>query len=290
MFDCPELPWPRLQRGKVRELFDLGQQLLMVATDRLSAFDVILSEPIPQKGTILTEMSARWFRATREIVPNHLLSTEIDGLGLPADLRAALAGRSSIVRRARRIDVECVVRGYLAGSAWAEYQARGEVCGVRLPAGLQLSSRLPEPIFTPALKNDVGHDENVPFERVAALVGADTARRLAEFSLALYRFGAERAAQAGIILADTKFEFGWWEGELILIDELFTPDSSRFWPQEAYREGAAIESLDKQPVRDYLSRIGWDKTPPAPPLPPEVVAATSARYAEALRRLRAVLA
>ncbi len=282
---------PLVHRGKVRELFDLRGDLLFVATDRLSAFDVVFAEGIPGKGRVLTELSALWFAATEHIVPNHLITTDVDALGLdlPADVRARLAGRVMLGRRTERVDVECVVRGYLAGSGWAEYQRTGEVLGNPLPAGLQLNDRLPEPIFTPALKVDDGHDENVPFAEVEARYGPDLAAKLRDASLRLYEFGVERAAAAGLILADTKFEFGLLDGELIVIDELLTPDSSRFWPQERYVVGSAIDSLDKQPVRDFLEATGWNKQPPPPPLPEDVVRASSARYGEALERLRAVL-
>lgn len=285
-----EIGLPLRHKGKVREVFDLGEHLLFVATDRLSAFDVVFAEGIPGKGRVLTELSALWFRATEHIVPNHLITTDVSGLGLRPDVAARLAGRSTVGRKTERIDVECVVRGYLAGSGWKEYQRDRTVCGVPLPDGLQLNSRLPEPIFTPALKNDAGHDENVPEARVAELYGAETTAWLRETSLRLYQFAAERAAQAGIILADTKFEFGRAGDEIILIDEIFTPDSSRFWPEDRYVLGEPIDSLDKQPVRDYLESTGWNKQPPAPPLPPHVVAECAARYEDALARLRQVLA
>lgn len=285
-----EIGLPLRHKGKVREVFDLGDHLLFVATDRLSAFDVVFAEGIPGKGRVLTELSALWFRATEHIVPNHLITTDVSGLGLRPDVAARLTGRSTVGRKTERIDVECVVRGYLAGSGWKEYQRDRTVCGVPLPDGLQLNSRLPEPIFTPALKNDAGHDENVPEARVAELYGAETTAWLRETSLRLYQFAAERAAQAGIILADTKFEFGRAGDEIILIDEIFTPDSSRFWPEDRYVRGEPIDSLDKQPVRDYLESTGWNKQPPAPPLPPHVVAECAARYEDALARLRQVLA
>lgn len=285
-----EIGLPLRHKGKVREVFDLGDHLLFVATDRLSAFDVVFAEGIPGKGRVLTELSALWFRATEHIVPNHLVTTDVSGLGLRPDVAARLTGRSTVGRKTERIDVECVVRGYLAGSGWKEYQRDRTVCGVPLPGGLQLNSRLPEPIFTPALKNDAGHDENVPESRVAELYGAETTAWLRETSLRLYQFAAERAAQAGIILADTKFEFGRAGDEIILIDEIFTPDSSRFWPEDRYVLGEPIDSLDKQPVRDYVETTGWNKQPPAPPLPPHVVAECAARYEDALARLRQVLA
>lgn len=290
MLEVPDLGLRRLHKGKVREVFELpGDRLLMVATDRLSAFDVVFPQGIPGKGQVLTEMSIRWFHATERIVPNHLITTDLTGLGLPEAALPDLAGRSMVVRRTRRIDVECVVRGYLAGSGWKEYQASRSVCGVTLPDGLQLSSRLPEPIFTPALKNDVGHDENVSEERVRAQFGDHVTDYLRARSLELYAYAAGKAAEAGIILADTKFEFGMVGDEIILIDEIFTPDSSRYWPADRWAVGTAIDSLDKQPVRDHVERIGWDKRPPAPHLPAELIAETAARYTDVLARIRAVL-
>lgn len=283
---------PLVHRGKVRELFDLGEDLLLVATDRLSAFDVVFAEGIPGKGRVLTELSALWFGATRHIAPNHLVTTDVNAIQAPltTEAKERLAGRVMVGRKAQRIDVECVVRGYLAGSGWAEYQATGEVLGNPLPAGLQLNERLPEPIFTPALKVDEGHDQNVPFDEVVRLYGRELADELRDVSLRLYEFGAQRAAAAGLILADTKFEFGQLDGDLIVIDELLTPDSSRFWPEDRYVLGRPIDSLDKQPIRDHLEAIGWNKQPPPPALPAAVVSASAARYAEALARLRAVLA
>ncbi|REJ32564.1 MAG: phosphoribosylaminoimidazolesuccinocarboxamide synthase [Bacillota bacterium] len=280
---------PLLHRGKVREVFDLGDRLLLVASDRLSAFDVVFAEGIPGKGRVLTELSALWFRATAPIAPNHFVSMDLSELGLPREAEAQLAGRSMIVKKTRRIDVECVVRGYLAGSGWKEYQRDGTVCGIPLPPGLELNSPLPEPIFTPALKVDDGHDENVPYEKVVELYGPETAAFLRDTSIRLYEFAAAKAAEAGIILADTKLEFGRLGDEIIVIDELFTPDSSRFWPRDRYVAGRPIDSLDKQPVRDYLESIGWNKEPPPPALPEEVAAACAARYREAVERLRAVL-
>lgn len=280
---------PLVHRGKVREVFDLGDRLLFVATDRLSAFDVVFNEGIPGKGQVLNELAARWFRATAHIAPNHLLTTDVADLGLSSDVAAQLAGRSTIGKKTERIDVECVVRGYLAGSGWKEYQRDGTVCGINLPPGLQLNSRLPEPIFTPALKVDDGHDENVPYDTIVELYGEETAAWLRDTSIRLYEFAAERAAEAGIILADTKLEFGRLGEEIIVIDEMFTPDSSRFWPQDRYVVGQPIDSLDKQPVRDYLESVGWNKEPPPPALPDDVVAECGRRYEEALARLGAVL-
>lgn len=290
MLACPELQIPRLHRGKVREVFELpDERLLMVATDRLSAFDVVFGQGIPEKGRVLTQLSMLWFHATQRLCRNHLVTADLGDLGLPPEVVPELDGRSMVVRRTRRIDVECVVRGYLAGSGWKEYQESGSVCGVALPEGLRLNGRLPEPIFTPALKNDQGHDENVSESQVRGLYGDRITDFIRENSLALYRFAAEKAAAAGIILADTKFEFGMVGDEVILIDEALTPDSSRYWPADRYRPGAAIDSLDKQPIRDYVEEIGWNKQPPAPVLPERLVAETTARYADVLERLRKVL-
>jgi len=290
LLEVPDLGLERLHRGKVREVFALpGDRLLMVATDRLSAFDVVFPQGIPGKGRVLTQMSLLWFHATRDIVKNHLITADVTGLGLGKAAERLLEGRSMVVRRTERIDVECVVRGYLAGSGWKEYQASRTVCGIPLPEGLQLSSRLPEPIFTPALKNDVGHDENVPEAEVRRRFGDETTDFLRSRSLALYRFAAAKAEQAGIILADTKFEFGRVGDEIILIDEIFTPDSSRYWPAHAYRVGAAVDSLDKQPIRDYVERTGWNKQPPAPVLPEELIAETARRYESVLAQIKAVL-
>lgn len=284
-----DLGLPLVHRGKVREVFDLGDRLLFVATDRLSAFDVVFAEGIPGKGRVLTELAALWFRATAHIAPNHLVTTDVGGLDLPPATASRLAGRSTVGKKTERIDVECVVRGYLAGSGWQEYQRDGTVCGISLPPGLVLNSRLPEPIFTPALKVDDGHDENVPFETVVDLYGMETAARLRETSIRLYEYAAARAADAGLILADTKLEFGRLGNELIVIDEMFTPDSSRFWPEEHYVLGQPIDSLDKQPVRDYLESVGWNKQPPPPSLPAHVVDACARRYEQALARLTQVL-
>jgi len=280
---------PLYKRGKVRDLYDLGDHLLIVATDRISAFDVVLPTGIPGKGRILTQISRYWFSVTRDLVPNHLLSTEVEDF--PAVLtpyREILAGRSMLVKKAKPLPVECIVRGYLAGSGWKEYQASGTVCGITLPPGLQESARLEEPIFTPSTKAEGGaHDENIPFERTVALLGRDLAEQVKGLSLALYRRAREVAERKGILIADTKFEFGIEEGDgrLLLIDELLTPDSSRFWPKDAYVPGRSQQSFDKQFVRDYLESIGWDKRPPAPPLPDEIVRKTAERYAEALARL-----
>jgi phosphoribosylaminoimidazole-succinocarboxamide synthase len=277
---------PKLKSGKVREIFDLGDRLLMVATDRISAFDVVLPNGIPHKGAVLTQLSHFWFERFADRVPNHLLARAGDPL--PPQLQPfadRLARRSMIVKKARPLAIECVVRGYLAGSGWKEYQRSQTVCGVRLPPGLQESSELPEPIFTPATKAETGHDENISFEQAARIVGAELAARVRDLSLQIYNAARDYARQRGIIIADTKFEFGLYEGELILIDEVLTPDSSRFWPADQYAPGRSQPSFDKQFVRDYLETLDWDKTPPGPALPPEVVAKTSAKYLEAYERL-----
>lgn len=282
--ELPGLPAPR--RGKVRDIYDLGSELLIVATDRVSAFDVVLPDPIPDKGRVLNGLAAYWFGATKPIVQNHFITA--DFAEFPASLaafRPVLAGRSMLVRKAEVLPVECVVRGYLAGSAWKEYREAGRVAEHPLPAGLRESERLPEPIFTPTTKAATGHDEPLTFTQVEGLIGRKLAARVRDLSLALYRFGAARAEEAGIILADTKFEFGLAEGELLLVDEILTPDSSRFWPRDGYAPGGPQPSFDKQFIRDYLEGIGWDKRPPAPPLPPEVIAGTAERYREAYRRL-----
>lgn len=278
-----DLPLPLFGQGKVRDTYDLGDRLLMVTTDRLSAFDCVFPDGIPRKGEILTRLSAFWFAQTRELMPNHLLST--DPTDLPdsvAAQRAQLAGRFMLVRKAERVNFECVARGYLAGSAWQEYQATGAICGIALPAGLRQAERLPEPIFTPATKAESGHDQNVPLETVKVALGEELAEALAAATLAIYRHAAGYALDRGIIIADTKLEFGLLDGRLIVIDEILTPDSSRFWAAAEYAPGASPPSFDKQYVRDYVERTGWNKQPPAPALPPEVVAGTTERYAEAL--------
>ncbi|MGH2356265.1 MAG: phosphoribosylaminoimidazolesuccinocarboxamide synthase [Chloroflexota bacterium] len=291
-----------LARGKVRDIYAVSDdRLLIVATDRISAFDVVLPTPIPDKGKVLNQLSAFWFQRTGHLLRNHLLSDDVDRY--PDEVRRhrdVLAGRSMVVRRTRRIDVECVARGYLSGSAWSEYQRQGTACGIRLPQGLLESQRLPAPIFTPAIKAASGHDENITFERLVGIVGASLAERLREQTLAVYAFAASLAQERGIIIADTKMEFGLLpggEGEtlrneqdgsvgaLILIDELLTPDSSRFWDASTYRPGGAPPSYDKQFVRDYLESSGWNKEPPAPELPGDVVARTREKYIDALRRL-----
>jgi phosphoribosylaminoimidazole-succinocarboxamide synthase len=271
--------------GKVRDLFDLGDRLLIVASDRISAYDVVFEDLIPNKGAVLTRISLEWCRILADVVPNHLITADAREFPPPFRDQEALAGRSMLVHKARRVDAECIVRGYLAGSGWKDYQRTGHTSGVELPPGLRESEELPHPIFTPSTKAETGHDENIDAARLAALVGAETAERVAGLALAIYQRAAEHAQACGILLADTKFEFGWIEGELALIDEVLTPDSSRFWPADGYRPGAAQPSFDKQYLRDWVDRSGWNHEPPAPRLPREVVERTAARYAEALRRL-----
>ncbi|HEY7832877.1 MAG TPA: phosphoribosylaminoimidazolesuccinocarboxamide synthase [Ktedonobacterales bacterium] len=278
-----DLPLLVFGRGKVRDTYDLGDRLLMVTTDRLSAFDCVFPDGVPRKGEVLTRLSAFWFAQTGDLVPNHLLSVNPDDLPPEAaGQRDQLAGRFMIVRKAERINFECVARGYLAGSAWQEYRETGAVCGIALPAGLRRAERLPEPIFTPATKAETGHDQNVALAEVKRVVGEDLGDALAAATLAIYRQAAGYALDHGIIIADTKLEFGLLDGELIVIDELLTPDSSRFWAAGEYASGGSPPSFDKQYVRDYVERTGWNKQPPAPSLPPEVVAETTRRYVEAL--------
>ena len=282
-----ELPGLRkIKSGKVREVFDLVDRLLFVATDRISAFDCIMPNGIPRKGEVLTQISYFWFAHTRVIHPNHVLSRPEDPL--PPSLQpyaAQLARRCMIVKKTQPLAIECVVRGYLAGSGWKEYRENQTVCGIKLPPGLQESSELPVPIFTPATKAESGHDENISFEEAARIVGADIAEQARAASVKLYRYARDYARLRGIIIADTKFEFGLLDGKLILIDEVLTPDSSRFWPADQYRPGQGQPSFDKQFVRDYLETLDWNKTPPAPALPPEVVARTQAKYLEAYELL-----
>jgi phosphoribosylaminoimidazole-succinocarboxamide synthase len=268
-------------RGKVRDIYELqGDLLLIVATDRLSAFDVVLPTPIPDKGRVLTQISVFWFNYLNDIVKNHLIASKhFPTILEPFD--SEIRGRAMLVRKTEPIPIECVVRGYISGSGWKEYQKSGSVCGIRLPAGLRESDRLPEPIFTPSTKATTGHDENISFDEVVSRIGGSLAEHLREVSLKLYRLAAEHASARGIIIADTKFEFGLLNGELVWIDEALTPDSSRFWPTDQYSPGQAQPSFDKQYVRDYLERIGWNKQPPAPALPPEVVAGTQQKYREA---------
>lgn len=272
-------------RGKVRDIYELQDDLLLiVATDRLSAFDVVLPTPIPDKGRVLTQLSVFWFNYLNDIVKNHLIASK----HFPTILErfdSEIRGRAMLVRRTEPIPIECVVRGYLSGSGWKEYQKSGSVCGIHLPAGLLESDRLPEPVFTPSTKATSGHDENIAFDEVVSRIGGPLAERLREVSLKLYRLAAEHASARGIIVADTKFEFGLLNGELVWIDEALTPDSSRFWPADKYLPGQAQPSFDKQYVRDYLEQIGWNKQPPAPALPPEVVIGTQQKYREAYQRI-----
>lgn len=279
--------FPKLKlhgRGKVRDIYDLGDRLLIVATDRLSAFDVVLPTPIPDKGRVLTQLSAFWFEKLAGVIPNHLLAVK----DFPPELApyaAVLDGRAMLVRKTEPSPIECVVRGYISGSGWKDYQRTGGICGIPLPAGLRESDKLPEPIFTPSTKATTGHDENISFEETASRIGRPLAERLRETSLTLYQRAAEHAAARGIIIADTKFEFGLIGREVIWIDEALTPDSSRFWPADQYSPGKAQPSFDKQYVRDYLERIGWNKQPPAPALPPDVVASTRDKYRESYQRI-----
>jgi phosphoribosylaminoimidazole-succinocarboxamide synthase len=282
-----ELPGiKKLKSGKVREIFDLGDALLLVATDRISAFDCVMPNGIPRKGEVLTQLSHFWFERFAARIPNHLLCRRDEPL--PLSLKpheAVLAGRSMMVKKARPLPIECVVRGYLAGSGWKEYRERQTVCGIKLPAGLEESSELAQPIFTPATKADSGHDENISFEKAAALAGAELAEVARHASLEIYTEARAYARQRGILIADTKLEFGVHDGKLILIDEVLTPDSSRFWPSDQFAPGRSQPSFDKQFVRDYLETLAWDKTPPAPALPEEIVRRTQAKYLEAYERL-----
>jgi phosphoribosylaminoimidazole-succinocarboxamide synthase len=273
-----------LGRGKVRDIYDLGDRLLIVATDRLSAFDVVLPTPIPDKGRVLTQLSLFWFDKLADVVPHHVIEAK-NFTGELAPYAAALAGRAMVVRRTDPAPIECVVRGYISGSGLKDYQKTGAICGIPLPAGLRDSDRLPEPIFTPSTKATTGHDENISFEETVSRIGRPLAERLRDVSLTLYNRAAEHAAARGIIIADTKFEFGLRGDELIWIDEALTPDSSRFWPAGQYSPGKAQPSFDKQFVRDYLEKIGWDKLPPGPALPPDVVAGTQQKYREAYQRV-----
>ena len=281
----------KVRSGKVREVFDLGDSFLLVASDRISAFDVIMPNGIPRKGEVLTQISHFWFEKYSALVPNHLLRRADEPLGvpalagLPAAQLADLQRRSMIVKKARPLAIECIVRGYLSGSGWKEYKKSQTVCGIQLPAGLTESAELPEPIFTPSTKAEEGHDENISFEEACKIVGTDLATQARDLSLMIYKAGRDYARQRGIIIADTKFEFGLFEGKLILIDEVLTPDSSRFWPADQYAPGRSQPSFDKQFVRDYLETLDWDKTPPGPKLQDDVVAKTSAKYLEAYEKL-----
>lgn len=279
-----EIPGLPVRRGKVRDVFDVGDRLLLVASDRISAFDWVMPTGIPDKGRMLTQISAFWFG--RLSVPNHVLSLDVNSVSLPTGTdRKALIGRSMIVRKCQVVPIECVVRGYLDGSAWKEYRQSSAVCGIQLPAGLVQCSQLPEPIFTPATKEETGHDINISFERMIELVGQPTAEQLKRQSLEIYRQAAEYARGRGIIVADTKFEWGWFDGQLILIDEALTPDSSRFWPADQYEPVNPQPSFDKQFLRDWLETIGWDKNSPPPNLPEPIVAKTRSKYVEAYERL-----
>jgi phosphoribosylaminoimidazole-succinocarboxamide synthase len=281
--DLPGIP--KIASGKVREIFDLGEHLLLVATDRISAFDCVLPNPIPNKGAVLTSISAFWFERFG-FVENHVIATDV--CDFPAALQshaAQLAHRSMVVKKAKPLAVECVVRGYLAGGGWKEYRERQSICGIALPPGLEQAQQLPEPLFTPSTKAASGHDENISWDQCRRIVGDDVAEQVRSLSLRIYEEGRAYAETRGIIVADTKFEFGLLDGRVILIDECLTPDSSRFWPAAEYRTGISPPSFDKQFVRDYLETLAWDKTPPAPPLPPDVIARTSAKYREAFKRL-----
>lgn len=287
-----ELPGiQKLKSGKVREIFDLGDTFLFVASDRISAFDCVMPNGIPRKGEVLTQISHFWFDQTENLVPNHRLvkageSFNVSALAhLPAELKTSLAKRAMIVKKAKPLAVECIVRGYLAGSGWKEYKKSQTVCGSPLPAGLQESSELPEPIFTPSTKAETGHDENISFDEAKKILGDAIANQARDLSLKIYQYARDYARQRGIIIADTKFEFGLFDGKLILIDEVLTPDSSRFWPANEYAPGKGQPSFDKQFVRDYLETLTWDKTPPAPALPEDIIAKTQAKYLEAYEKL-----
>jgi phosphoribosylaminoimidazole-succinocarboxamide synthase len=282
---------PLLARGKVRDIYAVGdERLLIVTTDRLSAFDVVLPDPIPGKGAVLTAVSNFWFERTEALVPNHLLDVPLESVLPDESERRQVEGRAIVVRKLRALPVEAIVRGYLIGSGWKDYQSGGKVCGIALPGGLKLADELPDPIFTPSTKAEVGaHDENIDFDRARALLGSELAEQVREVSLSIYREAARYARERGIIIADTKFEFGVDEnGRLVLIDEVLTPDSSRFWPEDQYQPGTSPPSFDKQFVRDYLETLDWDKTPPGPALPAHIIERTASKYREALKRLTGV--
>jgi len=276
-----------LKRGKVRDMYDLGDSLLMIATDRLSAFDVVMPDPIPDKGIILTQISLFWFEMMQSMVANHVIISDVDEFpSICQPYADVLRGRSIVIKKAEPLPVECVVRGYISGSGWKSYQESGSICGIRLPEDLQESDRLPEPIFTPATKAEIGdHDINIDFAEMTNIIGSELAQKVKTLSLEIYQKGAEFAAERGIIIADTKFEFGKVDDDVILIDEVLTPDSSRFWPQETYLPGGAQKSYDKQYLRDYLLTLDWDKTPPGPSLPDEVIQKTRQKYLDALTQL-----
>lgn len=283
--DFPEIPL--LARGKVRDIYDFGSRLLIVATDRVSAFDIVMPNPIPDKGKILTQLSKFWFEFVGDIIPNHVITSDVDEFPEPCKrYKDVLEGRSMLVSKAQPIPVECIVRGYITGSAWEEYKRSKEICGIRLPEGLLESSKLPEPIFTPTTKAEKGkHDENITFDDVKRIAGEELAEKIREISIAIYKRASEYAEKRGIIIADTKLEFGLLDGRLILIDELLTPDSSRFWPKDEYEPGRPQKSFDKQFLRDYLIASGWNKLPPAPNLPEHVIEGTRKKYIEAYERL-----
>lgn len=281
----PYVRAPLLYKGKVRELYDLGEHYLIAVTDRISAFDWVLSPAVPDKGNVLNSLSKFWFEKTQELMPNHLVHGDVDKLGDLVTDRDVMKDRFMVTRKAERIDIECVVRGYITGGGWRQYQATGEINGHKLPAGMRKNERFPEPIFTPAAKNDVGHDEDISIERMKLLVGAELTEQLQERSIALYEFARAFCEERGIVLADTKFEFGLIDGEIILIDEIFTPDSSRFWAKENYELDIEIDGMDKEPVRTYLAGTDWDKNSEPAPLPAEVVAETSRRYRDIYDRL-----
>jgi phosphoribosylaminoimidazole-succinocarboxamide synthase len=285
--DCPELQL--VTRGKVRDIYDLGEHLLLVASDRISAFDVIMDEGIPQKGYVLTQISKFWFEQMADLIPNHLVATEVDDFPvITHQYRDQLAGRSMLTKKASPLPVECIVRGYLSGSGWKEYQQTGSLCGIRLPAGLVQSDKLPETLFTPSTKAELGHhDENISFEQTVELCGREIAEQIRRASIAIYERARTLADTKGIIIADTKFEFGLKDGQLLWIDEALTPDSSRFWPKDQYAPGSAQPSFDKQFLRDYLETLDWKKQAPPPPLPAEIVRKTGEKYLEALTRLTA---
>ena len=287
LFESGIASLPRIGRGKVRDIYAVGQdKMLIVVSDRLSAFDVVLSDPIPDKGAVLTQMSNFWFEKLAHVVPNHLTGIDPESVVADEAEKAQVRGRSVVVKKLKALPIEAVVRGYLIGSGWKDYQKSGKVCGIELPKGLEQAQKLPEPIFTPATKAVEGHDENISFDEAAKLIGRPLAEQVRDVSIRLYREAADYAAGKGIIIADTKFEFGTDEhGKLVLIDEALTADSSRFWPADSYRIGISPPSFDKQFVRDYLETLAWDKTPPAPKLPPEVIAKTSEKYRDALERL-----
>ena len=276
-----------LKRGKVRDVYEIEDMLLIVASDRMSAFDVVMDDPIPDKGRILTMISTFWFDRLRDVVENHVISTDPDQYPVPCrKYRQELKGRSMLVRKADPLPVECIVRGYISGSGWNEYQEKGTVCDIPLPAGLKESEKLPEPIFTPSTKAESGtHDENIPFSRAVELLGRETAEKVRDLSLEIYAFGRDFAAEKGILIADTKFEFGRVDGRIILIDEVLTPDSSRFWPMDAYSPGGPQKSFDKQFLRDYLNGLDWPKEPPPPRLPSDIIEKTRAKYLEALKKI-----